>query len=632
MLKHSLTLFLLTSLSASSTYALAADTEQKHTAELKQGAELTLPDASHYRGSLQNGLLHGQGVLQWQEGDRYEGQFAGGLMHGQGSYYSQWGETYRGEFSQGSFTGEGSIDYGGDEHYSGQVKDWRPHGQGVYQVENGTVYQGEFMDGAPHGTQSVTYSNGDIYEGEMQNWELHGAGIFSVKEGPQYRGTFVNGIPDGEMVVHYPDGSRYEGGMHDWDIFHGHGRYVLKGKTVFAGNFSEGEMEGEFTQQKEDGTRYIGEMQDGLYHGKGKLFKANKELYEGDFEWGHYEGKGVLESPEDGIYRGHFRNGRYHGEGSLTYTNQAGESISLSGPWSRGYYMGDDAHLYLKEGLSRLSAEELLYAQPQRMAEALEALASGKDGQTDLFVLGFGSFASQDVFMKEIQQSTQVLERQYGSAAHTLRLVNNNKTSAELPLATLTNLRVALQGMGKKMNTEEDILLLYLSSHGSKRHQLAVELPGVHLQDLNPQQLKKLLDAAGIQWRVLIVSACYSGGYIEPLKDEKTMVITSASATTTSFGCSSDADLTYFGQAFLRDALGETSDLISAFAQAKQLIEQRESEEGLDPSLPQVATSPAIEQQWAKLPRIELTCTGPTPSSHGRAQGDCPVQPSEAIP
>ena len=42
--------------------------------------------------------------------------------------------------------------------------------------------------------------------------------------------------------------------------------------------------------------------------------------------------------------------------------------------------------------------------------------------------------------------------------------------------------------------------------------------------------LAELLAESGIRWKVVLVSACYSGGFIPPLADEQTLVMTAARA------------------------------------------------------------------------------------------------------
>ncbi len=99
------------------------------------------------------------------------------------------------------------------------------------------------------------------------------------------------------------------------------------------------------------------------------------------------------------------------------------------------------------------------------------------------------------------------------------------------------------------------------------------------LNNVEPDEIRRALDASGIQWRVIIVSACYAGTFIEPLKTDHTLVITAADAEHTSFGCADDRELTYFGEAFLRDALPRASSLGEAFQTASKAIREQEREE-----------------------------------------------------
>jgi hypothetical protein len=87
-----------------------------------------------------------------------------------------------------------------------------------------------------------------------------------------------------------------------------------------------------------------------------------------------------------------------------------------------------------------------------------------------------------------------------------------------------------------------------------------------------------MLDEAGIRNRVIAVSACYSGGWIEPLRNEDTLVMTAADADHTSYGCGSRSDLTYFGRAVFDEQLRKTKSFEDAFRAAVPVIRQREIE------------------------------------------------------
>jgi len=90
------------------------------------------------------------------------------------------------------------------------------------------------------------------------------------------------------------------------------------------------------------------------------------------------------------------------------------------------------------------------------------------------------------------------------------------------------------------------------------------------------------------------VSACYSGGFIDALRDDHTLVITASAADRNSFGCSNDADFTYFGKAYFNDALQQTYSFEEAFRSALPLIAAREKENGYDASDPRIAMGSAI--------------------------------------
>ena len=152
------------------------------------------------------------------------------------------------------------------------------------------------------------------------------------------------------------------------------------------------------------------------------------------------------------------------------------------------------------------------------------------------------------------------------------------------------------------MNADEDTLFLFLSSHGYRDHRLSAVQPPLELASLTPTALARLLQDAGIKWRVIVVSACYSGGYIEPLRDDNTIVITASAAERTSFGCETGRDFTYFGEAYFRDALERTRSFTQAFELAKASVAKREADEGLTPSLPQMWVGRAIGERLQQAP------------------------------
>ena len=107
----------------------------------------------YYGGSFRNDLIHGHGVLIYENGDRYEGNFENGVKSGKGAYFFKEGSVYRGRFAEDAFEGHGVLTSasGGKcklmpDFYKGQFKKGKYTGVGRLRFAQG-VYQGNFING-----------------------------------------------------------------------------------------------------------------------------------------------------------------------------------------------------------------------------------------------------------------------------------------------------------------------------------------------------------------------------------------------------------------------------------------------------------------------------------------------------
>jgi hypothetical protein len=256
-----------------------------------------------------------------------------------------------------------------------------------------------------------------------------------------------------------------------------------------------------------------------------------------------------------------------------------------------------------------IEREDAIYAQQELLDNSLARLKPQRAGVEDLYFVGFAGYAPEDVFYKELGVIEPLMRERFDAEGRSVLLVNNPQTVLQLPIASNTNLRRALRAIGQKINRDEDVVVLYLTSHGSADHTFSVQFGPLALDNLTPALLKTMLDEAGIKWRVIVVSACYSGGYIGPLKDEQTLVMTAADATHTSFGCGAESDFTYFGRALFDEELRKTHSFADAFEKAKVSIRSRELAQGYQPSNPQIALGSLMAY---KLARITARLAGPT--------------------
>ncbi len=249
-----------------------------------------------------------------------------------------------------------------------------------------------------------------------------------------------------------------------------------------------------------------------------------------------------------------------------------------------------------------LAEERIFHLQGQLIERALTAIARGRAGSRELYFVGFAPDASEEVFLKEMRFVRREFDQRFGTAGHSIALVSSQDALEEFPIASATNLARALGRVGEQMNGDEDMLFLFLSAHGYRDHRLSAVQPPLELSPLTPTALARMLQDAGIKWRVIVVSACYSGGFIEPLRDDNTIVITASSADRSSFGCEAGRDFTYFGEAYFRDALARTRSFTRAFELAKGLVSEREAKEKLEPSAPQMWVGAAIAERLKNAP------------------------------
>jgi hypothetical protein len=247
-----------------------------------------------------------------------------------------------------------------------------------------------------------------------------------------------------------------------------------------------------------------------------------------------------------------------------------------------------------EEPRAPLADERLFHLQGQLIERALAAVEPGRPGMREQYFVGFAPDASEHVFVRELRYVKRLFDERFGTAGRSIALASSYDALEELPIASVTNLGRALERVGKAMNADEDLLVLYISAHGERDHRLSAWQPPLELAALTPTSLARMLQDSGIKWRVVVVSACYSGGFVEPLRDDNTIVITAAAPDRASFGCEPGRDFTYFGQAFFRDALARTRSFTEAFEIARQLVSQQEAAERLPASLPQIAVGRSI--------------------------------------
>lgn len=263
------------------------------------------------------------------------------------------------------------------------------------------------------------------------------------------------------------------------------------------------------------------------------------------------------------------------------------------------------------QGLLR---EDLFHLQGTMLESQLAGLEPERPGTVDLYFVGAASYGLQETFLKELEVVSNLMAERFDTARRSIVLVNHASTLGKWPIATASNLRATLDHVGRIINPEEDVAMLFISTHGNEDGRLAFEMPPLTLAQPNPTMLARMLADSGIKWKIIVISACYSGGFVEALKDDHSLIITAADAASPSFGCEFSSDITWFGQAFFNEALRSTRSLPEAFAAAREAITQRERSEGYEHSNPQLHLGREMKAKLQTLEqRLESTAAGAAP-------------------
>lgn len=522
-----------------------------------------LPDGGRYRGELVNGLLQGQGRIDYPNGSWYAGDFDKGQWHGQGEWHGSNGEVYRGGFNLGLFDGKGTLTTSGSS-FTGGFKAGRRDGEGTLK-ENGMTYRGEFKADQYSGLGRLELEDGSSYQGQFAHGKPNGEGQRGDASGNQFTGHFVDGQLEGNGTFNSADGDIYVGGFKNNQL-HGKGRY-----------------------ENADGDVWLGQFKEGALNGKGELIGADGSHYIGQFSDWRFTGQGRLNLSDGSFYIGQFDGDSYSGRGTLVLT----DGTVQSGTWINGQRVRDADGKLLPDSL-----ELGLLAQGRLLNDALSNVPASTPA-VELYTLTVGGDGKQSVFLRESDYVSNMLSSRFGAFGQ-IRLVNHRDHLVDRPMATRENLRRAAAALAERSGPE-DLIFIYMTSHGTSEHELVLDQPRMELSDLPADELAALLSPLKSRDKIIVISSCYSGGFIPALKDERTLIMTASRADRVSFGCSEEANFTYFGDALFAQALNQTDDLEQAFKLARATVAERELADSFEASEPQIWAPKTVLSHWQLL-------------------------------
>ena len=86
---------------------------------------ISFNNGDNYEGTIENGIMNGQGIYKFKNGDIYIGEFAGNIPDIWGKFKWANGSSYEGQFSYGLMNGNGKfIHYNSSIKLSANFVDW----------------------------------------------------------------------------------------------------------------------------------------------------------------------------------------------------------------------------------------------------------------------------------------------------------------------------------------------------------------------------------------------------------------------------------------------------------------------------------------------------------------------------
>ena len=224
----------------------------------------------------------------------------------------------------------------------------------------------------------------------------------------------------------------------------------------------------------------------------------------------------------------------------------------------------------------------------RRLNHALATLQPQRPGIVDAYVV-VAALDADPVFGREAREAGRVLARRFDAQGRTLILADDEGSDRASAPATPEHLAGSLARIASLMNREEDVLVLYTTSHGSPDEGLNFRDPARGEAVIAPAQLAAMLDQPGFKNRLIILQACFSGQFVPALEAPRTVVATASSSMKSSFGCDSGNDWTFFGYALINQAMRQPDTFVRQFRRAFVTVLGWEQRLGVEPSSPQIS-------------------------------------------
>lgn len=218
---------------------------------------------------------------------------------------------------------------------------------------------------------------------------------------------------------------------------------------------------------------------------------------------------------------------------------------------------------------SNPAAEPILALQRELQDEAFAGLEDHARGETDLYFVAFAPDSASGAWRERMEDARQAMDAHWGTEGRSLVYANDFASLTEVPIASVTHLREALDEIAAASDPEEDVVMLFLAGRSNADGSMTVDLPPLGLVQLSGPGLASLLAQAGIRWRVIVIATCSPHSFVDALADAETLVMAAAG------GCDTGGEPPAFRDVLFGEALAGATTLPAALALAARKLAAR---------------------------------------------------------
>lgn len=182
--------------------------------------------------------------------------------------------------------------------------------------------------------------------------------------------------------------------------------------------------------------------------------------------------------------------------------------------------------------------------------------------------------------------------------------------SSDWPQVTVENFALVMSKTAE-VAQPRDRVLLFISTHANPGL-LNINAAGKHLQPLTPRMLSDALAPLKDVPTLVVLSACYSGAFIEPLKAPNRVVLTATDVRRTSFNCRYPGSHTPFAEALFGQPEAVSRSAMEWMTEAQKSIAAQEKRRKLPPSRPRMFVGDEAKA-WAEQPLGQWLQAIPSP-------------------